>query len=228
MVIGSSAAGVISRLLFQVRELDVFESYGHFWPCVGLERDDPFIGHFLEFAFHHSFAVDFDGDFFPFDTKHVIVEFLGLDDFFDHLGFGCFHHAAEFLAIETAPVLLADIALWPSDDKLVFLFFDDHTADLYTTIADAIFEFDFEAEFKVGELLFAAQECIELNAVFASVGGDGFAIIFPNVLESFPVFGFEEVGCVIGTCGNAEAGSGQKQKERLTHQSDLGVESIPA
>src|SRR6185437_256156 len=115
----------------------------------------------------------------------VVVEVVRLDGFFDEIAGRLLHHAAETLAVQTAPVARANVALRPGHDEFLPIF--ELTANLHAAVADAVLETDLEGQFKIAVLLLAAKEGIVLG-IFRRVTDDGTVLDAPILGQTFPAF----------------------------------------
>src|SRR4051794_893929 len=96
------APGLLART--EVLEGDVAEGHFHRRAGVDLPGDDALRRHLLEVIVHRRLAVEFDGDVLADALDVVVVELLDLEHLLDEVLVGGLHHAAEALAVETAPV----------------------------------------------------------------------------------------------------------------------------
>src|SRR5205823_3265097 len=113
-----------------------------------------------------------------------VVEVILLDDQLDEVGRRLLHHAAEVLAVEAAPVDLADVGLGTGDG--VFLRIEDAAADLDAAVALAILETDLELQLEVAVGLLAAQEGVVLEGAVGVAADEGMVLDAPVLGEAFP------------------------------------------
>ena len=149
-----------------------------------LPGDDAAGGEFWEIVIHHDDSIELDRDVLAHAADEIVVEFADSHDFGNPVFGGLLHHATEQLPIETAPVVLADIALGPSDGQLVGV--GDLAADLHTAVGGFLAQPHLELQFKVLEGPLAAQERIERKAAGRRGTDDGRAFCGPMAGQSAP------------------------------------------
>src|SRR5438067_5200637 len=145
---------LVGLLVAELAELEVLEGDLHRPAAVQLPGDDAGLGHLLEVAVDGRLSVELDGDVLADALDGVVIEVVWLEHLLDELLRGRLHHAAEVLAVEAAPELLADVALRPLDGVLLLL--EDFATDLHAAVALAVGEPDLEAQLEIAVLLLAA------------------------------------------------------------------------
>src|SRR5260370_24994583 len=185
------------RLFAQVLELDLAEGHFHRPAGVQLPGNDALFRHLGKIAVNGGFAVELDGDVVARARDVVVVKVLFLEDFLDKVGRRLLHHAAEVLAVKTAPEDLADVALRAGHGKLLLVV--DLAADLHAAVAIAVLEAYLERQLEVAVPLLAAQKGVELEP-FGSGADQSAVLVGPVVQEAFPAIqlGVDEIFGVAG------------------------------
>ncbi len=169
-----------SARLLDFLELDVLEDHFHLPARVQLKRDDAIFGHLGEFFIHGRLAIELDSDFLADAFNGVVVEIVRLEHLLDELAVRGFHHAAELLAVEAAPVRAAHVALRAADSKGLHV--DDLAANLDAAVA-GLGHLDLERHFEVLVLFLAAQEGVELETLLGTGADDGAVLHAPELID---------------------------------------------
>src|SRR5205807_421212 len=94
--------------------------------------------------------------------------------------------AAEVLAVEAAPVDVADIALRALDGEMLAV--ENFAANLHAAVALSVLETDLKRQLEVLVLLLAAQEGVELQTLGRGGADDRSILDAPVFHEPFPAF----------------------------------------